>query len=95
MKFVKTNNAKNKIRAFLQKKEEQEKLEDIKNGEQILREDMKRKGLDPDEYCTHKKLQDITSYFQASTVNDLFYSVACKSLSTSSIIEKLVKSEKK
>ena len=94
LKFVKTNNAKNKIRAFLQKREEQERAEFAKAGEEALKNDIKRRNLELD-ILDHKKLETIAPQFQAQSVNDLFYSIGVKSLTTQAVIEKLVKQEKK
>ncbi|MBR2802229.1 MAG: bifunctional (p)ppGpp synthetase/guanosine-3',5'-bis(diphosphate) 3'-pyrophosphohydrolase [Erysipelotrichaceae bacterium] len=95
LKFVKTSNAKNKIRAYLTKKEEQERAETVKLGEKMLHDDIKRRGLNAEEVLEHKKVAEICPQLQVKDYNDLLYAVGCKSLTTQSVIEKLVKAQKK
>ncbi len=95
LKIVKTNNARNKIRAYLTKKENEQRQELIKQGENMLKEDMKRRGVDVDEYLDQKKLENIYGQFQTSNYNELMYAIGCKSLSTQAVIEKMVKFSKK
>ena len=94
LKIVKTTNAKNKIKSFLQKKENEKREELIAQGEDIFKEDLKRRGIDPNEYSDHKKLEPLYQAFQLSGYNELMYAIACKSLSMASIAEKLVKQKK-
>ncbi len=95
LKIVKTNNARNKIKAFLAKKETEQRQETIKEGETLLKDDMKRRGVDIDEYFDTKKFENIYSHFQISNYNEFMYAIGCKSLSTQAVIEKLVKFSKK
>ncbi len=95
LKIVKTNNARNKIRAYLTKKENEQRQELIKQGENMLKEDMKRRGVDVAEYLDQKKLENIYGQFQTSNYNELMYAIGCKSLSTQAVIEKMVKFSKK
>lgn len=95
LKIVKTNNARNKIRAYITKKETEQRQEMIKQGEVILKDDMKRRGIDVDEYFDSKKFESIYNQVQVTSYNDLMYAIACKSLSTQAVIEKLVKFSKK
>ena len=94
LKIVKTTNAKNKIKSFLQKKENEKREGLIAQGEDIFKEDLKRRGIDPNEYSDHKKLEPLYQAFQLSGYNELMYAIACKSLSMASIAEKLVKQKK-
>lgn len=95
LKIVKTNNARNKIRAYLTKKETEQRQEMIKQGEVMLKEDMKRRDIDPEEYFDTKKFESIYGQFQIANYNEFMYAIACKSLSTQAVIEKLVKVSKK
>lgn len=95
LKIVKTNNARNKIKAYLAKKETEQRQETIKEGETLLKGDMKRRGIDVDEYFDTKKFENIYSHFQISNYNEFMYAIGCKSLSTQAVIEKLVKYSKK
>ena len=92
--IVKTTTAKNKIRAFLTKKENEEREDLIKQGESVFKDDMKRRGISEEDYTDHKKLEALASSLQFSNLNDFYYAIACKSLSTQSIAEKLSKQKK-
>lgn len=94
LKIVKTSHAKNKIRAYLMKKESEKREELIKQGEVIFKEDLKKRGLNVQEYMDHKKLESIYSLFQLSSYNEFMYAIACKSLSCQAVIEKLTKQKK-
>ena len=94
LKIVKTSGAKNKIRAFLSKKENERREEYIKLGENVYRDDLKKRGLSVEEYMDHKKLETVYSAFQLSTYNEMMYAIACKSLSCQAIVDRLVKQKK-
>jgi len=89
LKIVKSNNARNKIKSFLQKKVDEDRKEEIREGESMLKEEMKKVGLDFDEYYKEKKFDKLYGSFEASNYNDLMYSIGCKSLSCNAVIEKL------
>ena len=95
LKICKTNTAKNKIRAYFQKKEQEEKEQYVKQGEEMLKADMNKRGVDVNEFFDKDKFEKLYSYFRTSTYNDFMYLIAVKSISTSSVIEKLVKVGKK
>ena len=89
LKLVKTNNAKNKIKAYFQKKENIRKEEFTKTGEDMLKDEMKKRGVSVEEYFDKDKLEKIFGSFQVSNYKDFMYAIATKSLSTSAVIEKL------
>lgn len=91
LKIVKTNNAKNKIKAFFQKKESVRKEEFIKTGEDILKDEMKKRGVSLDEFFDKDKFEKVYGYFQISNYKDFMYAIAIKSLSPSAVIERLTK----
>ena len=95
LKFVKTNHARNKIKAFFQKKELEDKQEFIKNGENMLKEELRKHDLDVSEFFDIKKLDKVAGSFQLSNANDLFYAIGCKSMTPLAVIEKLTKFGKK
>ena len=94
LKFVKTNHAKNKIRSYLQKKENEKREKLIEQGENMFKEDLKRRGLNPNDYQDHKKLEDVYKSFQLSSYNEMMYAIACKSLSLAAVAERLSKQKK-
>lgn len=95
LKFVKTNHARNKIKAFFQKKELEDKQEFIKNGENMLKDELRKHDLDVSEFFDIKKLDKVAGSFQLSNANDLFYAIGCKSMTPLAVIEKLTKFGKK
>lgn len=95
LKIVKSKQAKNKISAFFAKKEQEEKEESAKLGEQILKEALKKQGLDVDEYTSKDKLEKLYPEFQLNNQREFYYAIGVKSLTPNAIIEKLVKLGKK
>ena len=95
LKIVKTRNARNKINSYFQKKENEEKAPVIKLGESLLKEELKKEGLDPEDYTKKEKLDKILHDFQVANYNELFYSIGCKSLSPSTVVQNLTKIGKK
>ena len=59
IKIVKSAHARNKIRSFFQKQESERRSLDIKKGEEILAEELKRRNLDVVSYTDTKKLESI------------------------------------
>ena len=94
LKFVKTNHAKNKIRGFLQKKEVEKKQEFIERGEQIIRDELKKRGYPEKDYFERKKIESILTAFQVGSYTDLMYGIAVKSIAVISVIEKLTNQKK-
>ena len=94
LKFVKTNLAKNNIRGFLQKKEVEKKQEFVERGEQIIRDELKKRGYPEKDYFERKKIESILTAFQVGSYTDLMYGIAVKSISVISVIEKLTNQKK-
>ena len=94
LKFVKTNHAKNKIRGFLQKKEVEKKQEFVERGEQIIRDELKKRGYPEKDYFERKKIESILTVFQVGSYTDLMYGIAVKSILVISVIEKLTNQKK-
>ena len=95
LKIVKTNHARNKIKAYFQKKEMEDKETFIKNGESLLKEEIRKHDLDLDEYYDMKKLDRVAGTFQLTNANDLLYAIGCKSMAPIAVVEKLTKLGKK
>ena len=95
LKIVKTNHARNKIKAYFLKKELEDKEELIKLGETMLKDELKKHNLDIDEFFDAKKLDKVAGSFQQSTANDLLYAIGCKSKTPIAVVEKLTKLGKK
>lgn len=95
LKIVKTNHARNKIRAYFLKKEQESREEATKQGEAILKEELKKHDLSIEEFFDERKLDNVASQFQISGKDELIYQIGYKSLSPAAVVEKLAKMGKK
>lgn len=91
IKIVKSGHARNKIRAFLQKQEQQSRKESIKLGQSMLEDEFKRLKLDP-KLMDQKRLESILTSLSFKSVDDLYVGIAMKRVSLQSIVDRLVKS---
>ncbi len=89
LKIVKTNQAKNKIRGFVMRRESERKAEYVDKGEQILRDELRKRGFNEKDYMDAKKLEPFYSQFQIATYIDLMYAIAVKSISSAHVVEKI------
>ncbi len=89
LKFVKTNQAKSRIRAYLTKKETEEKQKLVPEGERMLRDELRKRGFDPEDWMDKKKLEPLLTVLSKKTIVDLFYAIAVRSLTASQVAEKL------
>ena len=89
LKIVKSNHARNKIKAYFVKKEIEEKEKYVKLGENLLKDELRKHDLNVDEYFESKKLDKIAGTLQVPNGFDLLYSIGCKSLSPQAVVEKI------
>lgn len=94
LKFVKTSHARVKIRNFLLKKEEVERKATIIKGEQIFKDEVKKRGLENSELVTKAKVESVLHQFNLKSMDECYYALAARSLSTSALFEKLVDQRK-
>lgn len=90
IKIVKSGHARNKIRTFLQKQEQQSRKESIKLGESMLEDEFRRLKLDP-KSMDQKRLESILTSLSFKSVDDLYVGIAMKRVSLQSIVDRLVK----
>lgn len=90
LKFVKSAGARNKIRSFFQKQENERRGAEIRKGEELLAEELKRRGLDKS-LMEVKRVESIASSMSFSTYNDLLYAIGCRQVTLISVIERLAK----
>ena len=95
LKIVKSNHARNKIKAYFVKKEIEDKEELAKVGESLLKDEIRKHDLDVDEYFEPKKLDKIATAMQLPSSFELLYSIGCKSLTAQSVLEKITNIGKK
>lgn len=86
---VKTNHARNKIRAFLQKKEAENRKDVISKGEQMFKQELKARQMDEKEYLVKSKLEPIYQGFNLKSTDELYYAIAVKSLTLTAVFERL------
>ena len=90
IKIVKSGHARNKIRAFLQKQEQQSRKDSIKLGQSMLEDEFRRLKLDS-KLMETKRLESILTSLSFKSVDDLYVGIAMKRVSLQSIVDRLVK----
>lgn len=91
LKIVVTSHARNKIRAYFQKIDFERKSQDVKKGEEILKEELIKRGFEVSTYFETKKIESVGSALGCNSYVDLMYAIANKSLTAVSVVEKLTK----
>ena len=72
-------------------KESERRNMDIKKGEELLVEELKRRNLDADTYTEQKKLESIAGSLSFNSYQDLMYAIGVKQVSLPSVIDRLVR----
>ena len=90
IKIVKSGHARNKIRAFLQKQEQQSRKDSIRLGQSMLEDEFRRLKLDS-KLMETKRLESILTSLSFKTVDDLYVGIAMMRVSLQSIVDRLVK----
>ena len=90
LKIVKSPHARNKIRSFFQKQESEKRSGLIHKGEDMLEEEVRRRGLE-ENLLNHKRLEQIIGSLSFSNVPDLMVAIANKQVSLQAVIERLTK----
>lgn len=91
IKVVKSAHARNKIRSFFQKQESERRSLDIKKGEEMLLDELKRRNLDTVMYSDAKRLESIAGSLSFNSHQDLLYAIGVKQVSLQAVIDRLVK----
>ena len=89
LKIVKTSHAKNKIKNYLIKVEEEKRKEVMAKGEKILGDEIKKRNLEEKAYFDKANLEKVAGMFNLSSYNDLMYAIGMKSVSLVQVMEKL------
>lgn len=89
--IVKSAHARNKIRSFFQKQESDRRSFDVKKGEDMLIDELKRRNLDPSVYNDAKKIDNIAGSLSFNSYQDLLYAIGVKQVSLPAVIDRLVK----
>lgn len=86
LKVVKTSHARNKIRQYIQREQQEARDIFIAKGEQMFKDEANKRNL---EDKSIKRLESILNNFSVNSMNDLMYAIATKALSLQSVFEKL------
>lgn len=90
IKIVKSTHARNKIRAFYQKKEIEKKSAEIEKGKEYLIDEIKKRGLNSDDYLEKKKLENVVGALTYPSLNDLYYAIGTKSIPVTTVVDRMV-----
>ena len=91
IKIVKSAHARNKIRSFFQKQENERRNLDIKKGEEMLQDELKKRNLDVETYTDQKKVESIAGSLSFNSYQDLMFAIGVKQVSLPAVIDRLVK----
>ena len=89
LKFVRTAGARNKIRTFLAKKEAETKKDTIEDGKKILKDEIKKRGLDEKKFLDPETYKTYLGAFGARSLDDILYFIGKKTLSVATLLEKV------
>ncbi len=92
LKFVKTNCAKAKIKAFYKKERAEE---NAKIGKQMLENEAKIKGYQLGELLTTQSFEKISSKMSFSNYDEMYIAVGCGAVSVNQVLLKLIDFHKK
>ena len=81
IKIVKSAHARNKIRSFFQKQENERRNLDIKKGEEMLQDELKKRNLDVETYTDQKKVESIAGSLSFNSYQDLMFAIGVKQVS--------------
>lgn len=89
--IVKTTQAKNKIKNYFNKID---KNESRKKGEEILKEELRRKKISITSFLTEENISKILNTYKLKDLDDLYINIGNNKLLTGSIINTIIKEEK-
>lgn len=87
LKFVKTSNARNKIKAFFKN---ELKEENIKLGKSMFMQAIQDKGFLTNQLLTNKFLSEILKKFNMDTIEELYASIGSGSLTASQVVSRFI-----
>ena len=89
LKIARTATARSKIKAYLQKQENENRQQFIEKGEKLLTEEIRKRGLDEKEYLDKGRLETIYSQVGVNNYNELMYALGIKSANPVQVIDKI------
>jgi GTP pyrophosphokinase len=91
LNIVKTTQAKNKIKNYFNKIE---KNESLKKGEEILKEELRRKKISINNFLTDENIKKILNTYKLKDLEELYVSIGNNKLIVGSIINIIIKEDK-
>ena len=88
--IVKTTQAKSKIKNYFNKIE---KNESLKKGEDLLKEELRRKKISVTDFLTDENINKILKTYKLIDINDLYINIGSNKLIIGSIINLIIKKE--
>ena len=89
LKFVRTAGARNKIRQFIAKREAETKKDVIEDGRKILRDEIRKRGLDEKKYMDSDTYKSFLGSFGARSFDDILYFIGKKSLPVMNVLDRV------
>ena len=89
LKFVRTAGARNKIRQFIAKREAETKKDVIEDGRKILRDEIRKRGLDEKKYMDSDTYKTFLGSFGARSFDDILYFIGKKSLPVMNVLDRV------
>lgn len=89
LKIVKTSHAKSKIRAYFTNKQRENRAEVIKNGEELIKEELRKRQIHEKDFLDSKKMEHYLSDFAVNTYEDLLFAVGSRSLNPTTLVDKI------
>ena len=89
LKFVRTAGARNKIRQYITKHEEENKKQIIEEGRRLLRDEIRARQLDEKTYMSPDTYRTYLGSFGANTFDDLLFALGKKHATASTLLDKV------
>lgn len=83
LNMVKTNQARNKIKAFFNKISQEDYL---KKGEEILKEELRRKKISIIDFLKEENIKEVLTYFKVENVEQLYIAIGSNKITTSAVL---------
>ncbi len=93
LKIVKSATARNKIKSYLMKKENEARIETIEKGEKLFNDELRKRNIDEKAYNDKNKLDSLYKEFSTNNYNEFMYAIGNKSISLSQVMDKLTNSK--
>ena len=90
LKFVRTAGAKNKIRQYIAKKDAETQKETLEEGRKLLKEEIKKRGLDEKKYMDPETYQSYYGSFGARNFDDILFVLGKKQAGPATLLDKVV-----